>query len=201
MEQARKDRTLAENQLELGCVEQQIHESVHQWQSVAVTAQVMDAVCEFYEEERQPETLRAASEFLDAFTDGKYGRIWTPLDDAVLRVDDAKGQSFDLGSLSCGTREQVFLSLRLALAALFARRGSSLPIVLDDVLVNFDAERTKAAGRVLRDFAKAGNQIIFFTCHEHIRPRIHHERHRGRYSGAGADFSRPAESAYGSGPP
>jgi uncharacterized protein YhaN len=70
--------------------------------------------------------------------------------------------------LSRGAREQLFLSLRLSLAAYFARRGAPLPLILDDVLVNFDAERAKAAAQVLRDFAAAGHQMLVFTCHEHI---------------------------------
>ena len=70
--------------------------------------------------------------------------------------------------MSRGTREQLFLSLRLALASSYARRGSPLPLVLDDVLVNFDADRAKAAAAVLRDFAAEGHQLLVFTCHEHI---------------------------------
>ncbi len=60
------------------------------------------------------------------------------------------------------------MSLRLALASSYARRGAPLPLVLDDVLVNFDADRAKAAAAVLRDFAAAGHQLLVFTCHEHI---------------------------------
>ncbi len=44
----------------------------------------------------------------------------------------------------------------------------TLPLVLDDVLVNFDTVRAKQAARVLRDFAELGNQVVMFTCHEHI---------------------------------
>ena len=58
--------------------------------------------------------------------------------------------------------------MRLALASSYARRGAPLPLVLDDVLVNFDADRAKAAAAVLRDFAAAGHQLLVFTCHEHI---------------------------------
>ncbi|HQI27784.1 MAG TPA: hypothetical protein PLT20_06840 [Sedimentisphaerales bacterium] len=57
---------------------------------------------------------------------------------------------------------------RLALADSYARRGKSLPLVLDDVLVNFDTQRAKAAATVLRDFAAAGHQLLVFTCHEHV---------------------------------
>ena len=58
--------------------------------------------------------------------------------------------------------------MRLALASSYARRGATLPLILDDVLVNFDADRAKAAAAVLRDFAAAGHQLLVFTCHEHI---------------------------------
>ena len=121
-----------------------------------------------YEQQRQPETLQEASGYLDRLTQGRYCRVWTPLGEHALRVDDAEGHSLPVEVLSRGTREQLFLSLRLALASSYARRGAPLPLVLDDVLVNFDAERAKAAAAVLRDFAAAGHQLLVFTCHEHI---------------------------------
>ena len=105
---------------------------------------------------------------MQRLTQGRYRRVWTPLGENVLRVDDADGQVLPVEALSRGTREQLFLSLRLALAACYARRGAPLPLVLDDVLVNFDAERAGAAAAVLRDFAAAGHQVLVFTCHEHI---------------------------------
>jgi hypothetical protein len=43
-----------------------------------------------------------------------------------------------------------------------------LPMILDDVFVNFDAARTKTACAVLRDFARQGHQLLVFTCHEHV---------------------------------
>jgi hypothetical protein len=43
-----------------------------------------------------------------------------------------------------------------------------LPLVLDDVLVNFDSGRVRCAAEVLCDFARHGHQVIMFTCHEHI---------------------------------
>jgi hypothetical protein len=86
----------------------------------------------------------------------------------VLLVENADGQSLPVDVLSRGTREQLFLSVRLALVATFARRGVNLPMVLDDVLVNFDVGRAQKAAEVLSEFAAAGHQLLFFTCHEHI---------------------------------
>jgi hypothetical protein len=101
-------------------------------------------------------------------TSGAYTRIWTPLANDVLLVETADGKSLPVDVLSRGTREQMFVSLRLALVAAYARRGIHLPMVLDDVFVNFDAARTKIAVEVLRDFAREGHQLMVFTCHEHV---------------------------------
>jgi uncharacterized protein YhaN len=163
-----EDRHLAEAKLQLGCVEEQMRQAVRRWRVLAVTALMLEAIRQIYETERQPETLSEASQYLERFTEGKYLRIWTPLSSDVLRVDAADGQSMPLDLLSQGTREAVFLSLRLALSAAYSRRGAVLPLVLDDVMVNFDMRRAKAAAAVLRDFANAGHQMLMFTCHQHI---------------------------------
>ena len=159
---------LAEARLELSCLENQIEACAEHWQSLALTTGLLDRVCDVYEAERQPETLREASAFLAQLTEGKYVRIWTPLGKNQLRIDHANGQALPLEVLSRGTREAVFIALRLSLAAAYARRGVTIPLVLDDVLVNFDSVRAESAAKVLRDFASLGHQVVMFTCHEHI---------------------------------
>ena len=168
------DSRLAEAKLELVCLENQLKACASHWQTLAATTNLLDKVCEVYETERQPETLREASAFLSQLTEGKYVRVWTPLGKNQLRIDNATGQALPLEVLSRGTREAVFISLRLSLAAAYARRGVTLPLVLDDVLVNFDTVRAESAAKVLRDFASLGHQVVMFTCHEHIM-RIFHE--------------------------
>lgn len=162
------DKRLMIARLELGCVERRLTAAVGRWRVLAVAAILLETIREVYERERQPETLAEASGYLQRFTEGAYVRIWTPLGDNILQVDDREGHSLPLEVLSQGTREAVFLSLRLALAAAYARRGAVLPLVLDDVMVNFDVERARAAAIVFRDFAASGGQILVFTCHEHI---------------------------------
>ncbi len=162
------DRQLAAKHLELATVEKRLADAIQRWQVLAVTHQVLQTIRTTYEQQRQPEALQEASGFLDRLTQGRYGRVWTPLGEKALRVDDADGNSLPVEVLSRGTREQLFLSLRLAIAGSYARRGATLPLVLDDVLVNFDADRAKAAATVLRDFADQGHQMLVFTCHEHI---------------------------------
>lgn len=69
-------------------------------------------------------------------------------------------------ALSDGTRDQLWLSLRLALIEphLSAKR---LPLILDDILVHFDPARTVAALEALAEIAKH-TQVILFSHHPHV---------------------------------
>ena len=147
---------------------QQIKKAIDAWRERAAVSLFLEKIRVEYEQNRQPETLREASEYMSQLTSGKYTRIWTPLAHDILFVDNAEGQSLPVQVLSRGTREQLFVSLRLALVSAYGRRGIHLPMILDDVFVNYDAGRTRTACSVLREFAKQGHQLLVFTCHEHV---------------------------------
>ncbi len=204
---AEQVKGLAENRaplvkrIELAMVEKRLDDAIRRWQVLALTHRVLENVRKTYERTRQPETLQEASVYLERMTQGRYQRVWTPLDEDVLVLNDDAQRTFSVETLSRGTREQLFLCLRLALAASYARRGARLPLVLDDVLVNFDSQRAKAAAEVLRDFAETGHQLFVFTCHEHIarmfqalRVEVHELPEYGRPVRSAAPAIRKASS-------
>jgi uncharacterized protein YhaN len=162
------DRTSAGLRREREQVLAQLREACIDWCALDWARQSLERVQEQYEQTSQPEALTFASNYLQQLTDGRYRRIWTPLGERRLYVDDAHEQNWTVEQLSNGTREQLFLSVRLALVSQLAKQGVELPIVLDDVLVNFDEHRTQAAIRLLADYAASGQQVILLTCHAHI---------------------------------
>lgn len=164
-----EDSRLDTAQLELNCVNTQITQLQKDWQVLAASTQMLELIRESYESKRQPETLKEASNYLERLTEGKYTRIWTKLIGEELLVDNSDDDTLPVDKLSRGTREAVYLSLRLALVGAYARRGATIPMILDDVLVNFDGQRAYAAADVLHDFARNGHQILMFTCHDHMR--------------------------------
>jgi hypothetical protein len=168
IKQLADDRRPAEKRLELAGLVRRIEGQIERWRALAVTGSLLSRVQSSYERTHQPAALREATEYLSRMTGGKYIRVWTPLGEPELRVDEADGKSLSVEVLSAGTREQLFLALRLALVKLYAERGIRLPLVLDDVLVNFDDLRAQAAAEVLQEFTKQGHQVLVFTCHEHI---------------------------------
>jgi len=165
---AAADVSLPRKLYDLKLVERSIGDALGRWETLTVAQRLVELVRKKYEAERQPETLREASRYFERLTEGKYLRVWTPLEAGVLYVDTKQGERLSVDVLSRGTREQLFLALRLALVDLYARRGKLMPLVLDDVLVNFDTRRTRVAAEVLCDFATDHRQLLLFTCHEHI---------------------------------
>ncbi|QQL44114.1 AAA family ATPase [Sulfuriroseicoccus oceanibius] len=114
----------------------------------------------------------ATSEFLEhLYGVGSKVRIqWN--DDATaidsIRIDrSSQGLGiYPFEELSHGTREQVALALRLAMAkVLAADHDGSLPIVLDDAFTHADRERIKKLQGVLYRGAESGLQIILLSCH------------------------------------
>ena len=73
----------------------------------------------------------------------------------------------DASDLSRGSVEQLYLCLRLGLAETFAERSEALPIILDDVLVNFDPGRAVSVAEVLAETAQR-HQVLLLTCHPHL---------------------------------
>jgi len=69
-----------------------------------------------------------------------------------------------IDDLSYGTREQLMLLIRLALARLLGRGGDRQCVILDDPLVNTDRTRQRAALRIMERAAQDA-QILIFTCH------------------------------------
>ena len=168
-----EDARMDEARLELNAIDSEIKQLKKEWQVMACTSQLLETIREGYESRRQPETLKEASTYLEQLTEGQYGRIWTKLVGEELLVDNMNDETITVEKLSRGTREAVFLSLRLALIGAYARRGAVLPLVLDDVLVNFDARRARSAAKLLCDFSRNGYQILMFSCHDHIRDMFH----------------------------
>ena len=130
----------------------------------AAAGAVLKKAVERCERERQPKLLNEASKILAGFTCGAYTRIYKQLTTGSLRISGpGEGTDRGIGELSRGTREQLFLALRLALILSLDKGAEPLPVVLDDVLVNFDPERSRAVRQELARFAEE-RQVIMFEC-------------------------------------
>jgi uncharacterized protein YhaN len=132
---------------------------VDEWQTLtAARALVADTLAR-YERERQPAVVARAQGLFDRVTDGHYPRL--VLHERELHVVDRAGRDLRTDDLSRGTVELLYLCIRFGLAAEFATH-TPLPLVMDDVLVNFDPQRTRALAGALAELAD-DHQLLLFT--------------------------------------
>jgi uncharacterized protein YhaN len=149
---------------ELAVAEGRATALAREWAIRALALCLLEETRSHYERERQPDVVRAAESHFERITDARYTRIVAPPGDASVRVETDGGESRSTDELSRGTSEQLYLALRFGLIEEFAQHAEPLPVVMDDILVNFDADRASRAAAAIRDLA-ARHQVLYFTCH------------------------------------
>lgn len=159
------DSSLSELRHEEETLKSQLAYGARRYLVARLTAELMARARHRMDEEEQPKVLARASEMFHELTGGRYTRVFVPWGEGrELCILDGKQTRWTAHALSRGTREQLYLAFRLAVVEDFAQRQVSLPVILDDVLVNFDDVRTEQAISLLKSMSTQ-HQIIAFTCH------------------------------------
>jgi uncharacterized protein YhaN len=120
-----------------------------------------------YREKNQDPLLKRAGEYFSMLTCGAY---------ASLAIDDVNekrvlcgvraDEHLTIEAMSDGTRDPLYLALRLAYIEDYCDKNTPCPVILDDVLMAFDDVRTAAALHALQTLARK-TQVLVFTHHEH----------------------------------
>lgn len=152
--------------------EQEIKENYNQWLEFAFAKEILERAKKQYEDNSQPQIVRIASTFFNKITDNVWNGIKVNLDDRSVNVIDENGKLLPAELLSQGAKEQLYLSLRLAHIKNRSLTKRPLPILMDDILVNFDRRRMRNTAEVLNLMvqenlgANNNQQILYYTCHE-----------------------------------
>lgn len=134
--------------------------------NLLTTRFLLEKAVEEWESRSQPEVYRRAGELLSLMTDGAWIRVALSPEGTIVATDAARNER-DPKHLSLGTCQQLYLALRIALLMCADNVGESVPILADDILVNFDSQRRAGAARALAQLART-RQVIVFTCHEEV---------------------------------
>ena len=149
-------------------LETALHEDAKEWFSTKMALKVLNESKQQFEEDKQPEVITYTRNYFREITNGAYSDLRISLSDKHVSIIDHSGRAKMVEELSRGTREQLLLALRMGLIEEYEKNSVPLPVVLDDVMVNFDIHRAQNLARSLTAFG-ANRQVILFTCHEHTR--------------------------------
>ncbi len=139
-------------------------EALEQWAVRRLCIHLLDEARLKFERERQPAVIRNAGDRLRAVTDGTYTRLIRRLDGAEIEAEHKSGDTRSRPAWNRGLLEQIYLCLRLGYIEDYASGAEPLPIVMDDVLANFDPDHAARTARMLVEFAEK-RQVIYLTCH------------------------------------
>lgn len=132
---------------------------------------VLGKAVTYHERHRQPEVILRAGAYFSELTCGKYVRLLQSMEDNEIQIVDSADKKKSVDILSRGTREQLYLAIRLAAIEEFEQHAEPMPLIVDDILVNFDSPRQDATARTLVDFARR-RQVLTMTCHSETRDRF-----------------------------
>jgi uncharacterized protein YhaN len=164
LDRDRRDNASAELRLALETLSERIAAGVEKYAVLSMAVRLLTLAKERYERDRQPEVMHRAGAALAKITNGRYDRIAAVLDTDAIDVFDSASGAHAPRLLSRGTAEQVYLALRIGLIDQLGDVGAGLPVLMDDVLVNFSPDRAEPAARAIADLASR-RQVVFFTCH------------------------------------
>jgi len=170
MLKADQGHRIAKAQEEWSALEEELHEVERERDRKALLDRLLVEAERVHREEHQPDVLRRASRYLKAITEGAYTRLDYADDDGhsmwVQRANS--NEPVRVGApLSRGTRDQIYLCLRLGLLDHLDEGRTALPLILDEALVHWDGKRRKQLYPVLQEVSLR-RQVIILTCHPHL---------------------------------
>ena len=173
----RMDREVADTNVNTAAAEQQaaiasLSRTLDDALVYHTAALLLGRALEVIEKSTDSTLLQRLGFIFQTLTNGAYSRVVTELDDdgtarlgLIQRDYPEERQSIE--QLSEGTRDQLFLALRVAAIEDHLRTAEPLPFIGDDILQTFDDDRALAALRVLAELSQH-TQVIVLTHHRHI---------------------------------
>lgn len=119
----------------------------------------------------QSPVLVRASKLFEQLTIGRYSGLTADTEEGtpkLVGVSRDGDRTVPFQAMSDGTKDQLYLSLRIALIEQSLANGVVLPFIADDLFINYDDERARAGLEVLADLSRS-TQVLFLTHHAHIK--------------------------------
>jgi uncharacterized protein YhaN len=138
---------------------------------VHTAARLLRWAIERYRETKQGPMLSRAGDIFSALTIGSFSRLVLDYDSEPLTLygQRATGEHVAIEGMSDGSRDQLYLALRLAALELHLRQAPALPFIADDLFINYDDTRSQAGLQALVGLSEM-TQVILLTHHDHLVP-------------------------------
>ncbi|WP_406945802.1 AAA family ATPase [Halobacillus sp. SY10] len=137
-----------------------------EWAAYQLAWKALEKTKRAYKEKYLPRILGKATTYFHNLTNGNYVDVKIPPDDDCIKVISKQGFTYFPMELSRGTRDQLYVSFRLALGETMAD-DLSLPFLVDDAFVHFDQRRLSLMVELFEQLSKK-HQVVLFTWREDL---------------------------------
>ena len=144
-------------------MESEYEENSAEYDAIALAVDTLRKANEDIQSRFSPALGKLAAEYMQFVTGGKYDGVMLDRDFSAMVHENGKNVPRGAEYLSAGTLDLMYLAVRLAVCSLALPEDANCPLIIDDALVNFDAERRKQAMTLLEKIAQE-RQVILFTC-------------------------------------
>ncbi len=147
-----------------------IRAGVRRYVPLRLAGVILRRAIEDYRRRHQDPLVSRAGEVFGRLTLGAFTGLapdYGEDDRPVLVGLRRTGERVRVEHMSDGTRDQLYLALRLATVERHVAHDEPMPFVVDDVLIRFDDDRARAGVQVLAELARK-TQVILFTHHKRI---------------------------------
>ncbi len=126
-----------------------------------------------YREEKQGPLLQRAGAIFSTLTSGSFSKLIVDFERQPMLLEGLRsdGKPVGISGMSDGTRDQLYLALRLAALEMHLEQAMPLPFIADDLFINYDDVRSKAGFEALRTLSQQ-TQVIFLSHHDHLIPTV-----------------------------
>ena len=126
-----------------------------------------------YREDKQGPLLNSASTIFSTLTLGSFSKLIVDFEREPMVLEGLRsdGKPVGISGMSDGTRDQLYLALRLAALEMHLEQAMPLPFIADDLFINYDDARSKAGFEALRTLSEH-TQVIFLSHHDHLIPTV-----------------------------
>ncbi|OAI11891.1 hypothetical protein A1359_14305 [Methylomonas lenta] len=126
-----------------------------------------------YREEKQGPLLQRAGAIFSTLTSGSFSKLIVDFEREPMVLEGLRsdGKLVGISGMSDGTRDQLYLALRLAALEMHLEQAMPLPFVADDLFINYDDVRSKAGFDALKALSEQ-TQVIFLSHHDHLIPTV-----------------------------
>jgi len=165
IEQLANNQAAQRNQQALQDQRGELAELAEQWVVQRLAQELLNRSIERFAAAHEPALLLHTRAYLSQLTGGRYTTVeHDSATSGSFVIRNARDEAYTPDQLSTGTREQLYLAIRMAFITHHSQHHEPLPVIMDDCFVNFDDNRTRLALEAIAGWDTAV-QTILLSCH------------------------------------